>query len=67
MVVGDVSQAFSVRNEPGGANRLAKYEKWMTINGRVPFKCSGWWVSACAPGPALSVINIVRRNGHLHP
>lgn len=42
MVVGDVSQAFSVRNEPGGTNRLAKYEKWMTINGRVPFKCSGW-------------------------
>lgn len=35
MAVGDVSQAFSVRNELGGANRLAKYENWMTINGYV--------------------------------
>ena len=35
MAVGDVSQAFSVRNEQGGTNRLAKYENWMTINGEV--------------------------------
>lgn len=33
--VGGVSQAFSVRNEAGGTNRLAKYENWMTINGHV--------------------------------
>lgn len=32
-----VSQAFSVRNEPGGTDRLAKYENWMTINGYVLF------------------------------
>lgn len=36
-----VSQVFSVRNEPGGTNRLAKYENWMTINGYVLFKCRG--------------------------
>lgn len=35
MAVGDVSQAFSVRNEQGGTNRLAKYENWITINGYV--------------------------------
>ena len=35
MAVGDVSQAFSVRNEQGDTNRLAKYENWMTINGCV--------------------------------
>lgn len=35
MAVGDVSQEFSVRNEPSGTNRLAKYENWMTINGNV--------------------------------
>lgn len=35
MAVGDVSQTFSVRNEQGGTNRLAKYENWMTINGYV--------------------------------
>lgn len=35
MAVGDVSQVFSVRNEQGGTNRLAKYENWMTINGHV--------------------------------
>ena len=35
VAVGDVSQAFSVRNEQGGTNRLAKYENWITINGYV--------------------------------
>lgn len=35
VAVGGVSQAFSVRNEPGGTNRLAKYENWVTINGHV--------------------------------
>lgn len=32
VAVGEVSQVFSVRNEQGGTNRLAKYEHWMTIN-----------------------------------
>lgn len=35
VIVDDVSQAFSVRNELDGTNRLARYENWMTISGYV--------------------------------
>lgn len=35
MTPGDVSQAFSMRNEQGGANTLADDENWMTINDHV--------------------------------
>lgn len=50
MTEGDVSQAFSVRDEHGGTNRLAKYENWMTINGYVLLSAEDN-DSVCAPRP----------------
>lgn len=44
------SQAVSVRNEPPGTNRLAKYENWITIKGNVLLKCRGIMI-VCTPRP----------------